>query len=187
MQKFRFITIVMLLFVATATYAQKRIDVGIGTCFYGDAIGLSINTAFTASLNTWGQMFGSKSEGSSLFTQRFMLGAGNHIDVLPFSFSLYTITIDVITSWHFKLSDIAKDSTFALSMYPYITIGVPINILKGPENSMTISGFITTMGLKLGYAIIPKLEMGLGFEYKINISGMYIGSLGLYGYASYIF
>ncbi len=182
----RTIGIFVLLSIASSGYALGRVDLGIGGAFYSDAIGFTVNAGYSRSLAGWGALFGGSTENASFFLQRFIAGAGLTANLVPISFSIYTINFELKSAFQVKLSDFSG-SELPLSFYPYVNLGTPLNLFSYQGNSAANGGFMLSAGLKSGYLIGGKIEAGLGCEYQMNLTGMYIGSLGAYVYGAYDF
>lgn len=162
-----------------------RIDLGLGAAFYNDAIGINAGFCFQMSLGNWIGIF-NKDHIPSLFAQRFLLGVGTTANIVPISFSVYSINMGLSLAYQIKLSDIAE-TQIPLSTYSYLLLGAPINSFSTGNDSIVSSGFSIDAGQKLGYQIGKHFEIGIGVEYQMNFTSIYIGSLAVYGYGSIIF
>jgi hypothetical protein len=178
MRRFVF-TVVFIAGFSTLSFSNLRIDFSPGAGFYGDAVGGTAFISVTPSVSWWADIFGRRIQG--VIVDNLYIGLGSHIDILPYDFSLYTISADFVFSYNIKIASLP------VSIMPYITLGVPFNIfIASSGDGIVAPGFLTAIGGKAGYAITEKFEAGIGGEYRINVSQMFIGSIGAYLYCALI-
>ena len=169
--------------LTVASFAKTAIQIGGGGCFYGDAIGFTLNAGFEQNLSGWMKMFGMSADNAVF--DRLMIAGGLNLDATPVEITVVTIAPELVFGYEVKLSDFTGYA-IPFSATPYLGIGFPINIF-GVQQSMAVSGgVLTRVGLKAGYAITPQLEAGLGFDYKMNITGVFMGYIGLYGFVNIV-
>lgn len=160
---------------------MRRFDLGVGMAFYNDAVGLNLSLDFQMSLGDWIRIF-NRDYVPSFAAQRLLLGVAGSGNIVPISFSIYSFNIGLIGSFRLKLSDFG-DTEIPLSSYSYVQLGVPINAFATDSQSVVAGGFAVNVGEKIGYRIHSHFEVGVGVEYQMNFTSVYIGSLstGIYG------
>jgi hypothetical protein len=163
------------LLTANLSYPKSAVDFGGGVCLFGDAMGFSIQAAFKQNLGGWMSMFGSPMNGG--IADDLFVSVGLNTDFVPVEFGITTIEPGISGSYRIKLFE-------GLSLYPAIGLGVPINIFTLKGVSTTSAGFMLRAGGRAGYQIMESLEAGIGADYRMNLTGVYIGSVGVFAYAS---
>lgn len=178
--------ILLFVFMSAAAYPSSRIDFGAGGAFYADAAGLTVNAGYVRSLSDWAKTFSSGAGTVSLFSERFYLGLGVTANIVPQDFSVYTFDFEIRTGYQLKISDLSE-SAFPLAFYPYLNVGTPLNLFSTGGASTANGGLMLAPGLKAGFILAEgKFETGLGVEYQANLTGYFIGSIGLYAYGALI-
>ncbi|OHD53783.1 MAG: hypothetical protein A2Y33_02705 [Spirochaetes bacterium GWF1_51_8] len=164
-------------------YSKGALDFGAGVCIYGDAMGFTVRAAYQESLNGWMSLFGSPSSGG--FGDDFLLAAGLNTDIVPVEFGITSIEPEITALYRLGIiRNGAAEAPGNISIYPYLGIGVPINIFTLQGSSSSGAGFMLRAGAKAGYRIMESFEAGFGAEYRMNFAGIYIGSVGVYAFAS---
>jgi hypothetical protein len=178
--------ILLFLFAASAAYPSGRLEFGAGGAFYADAVGLNLNLGYSRSLSDWAKAFASGAGTVTLFSERFYLGLGATVNIVPRDFSVYTFDFEIRTGYQVRLSDLTEIS-FPLALYPYLNIGTPLNLFSNGGGSTANGGVMFVPGLKIGFLLAEgKFDAGFGVEYQANLTGYFIGSIGLYAYGAFI-
>lgn len=158
-------------FLFSGAEKDSALDVGIGGCFYGDAVGLTYNAAYSKTLSGW---FG----GSGTLSENLSLGGGISGDLVSQDLRLILINFEAVASYRFELS--VGTIGLPVGFSPYFALGVPLTIVSISGNSATTAAVMGRLGGKFLYDF-DSFSTGIGFEYKLSfIPGQAIGSMGLF-------
>jgi len=138
-------------------------------------MGFSVQASFKQSLGGWMTMFGSTVSGG--IADNLFISAGVGCDFVPLSFGITTIEPGITGSYRIVLFE-------GMSLYPAVGLGVPINIFTLRGAATTSAGLMIRAGGRAGYQLMESLELGIGADYRMNLTGVYIGSVGIFAYAS---
>jgi hypothetical protein len=149
----------------------RRIDLGAGVCAYGDALGANTSIGFTQSLDGWFRwLIPSFKTGLTNLELGFLV----NMDIVPVSFYLYALTFDITAGWRFSFG--------RLNLTPFAAVGLPFTVVGSGSSAIPFIGAATSIGGRISWSFTREFEAGISAEYRADWSGLYIGSVGAFGF-----